>query len=121
MRWILGVAALVMAGCAAPQGGVDEAPADLIADGKVIALTQCASCHAPGSQGRSNRPDAPPLRVILSGYASDALAEDLINGIKMGHPDMPQFDFSPRETQSLVAYLKSIQETENAARPHRVN
>jgi mono/diheme cytochrome c family protein len=121
MRLILAAALVALTACAAPIGGVDEAPADIIADGKMIATGQCAACHATGSQGLSPRPEAAPLRVILSDYDSNALAEEFIEGIKVGHPDMPQFNFSPRETQSLVAYLQSIQEKPAQERAGGVN
>ena len=28
----------------------------------------------------------------------------------MGHPDMPDFEFGPKGTDEVVAYLKSIQD-----------
>jgi mono/diheme cytochrome c family protein len=116
------VALVVAIGACAPLPGHkgDIPKPDLIADGKMIAISQCGACHAVG-QGASPLADAPPLRQILHGYASEALAENFVNGVKLGHPDMPQFDFSPRETEALVAYLRSIQEPLQPARDRRVN
>lgn len=81
-----------------------------IEDGRAIAEEQCGRCHAPGAEGDSPRTDAPPFRTILSRYRADTLTEELISGIKLGHPDMPLFELNPQGVDDLVAYLKSIQE-----------
>jgi mono/diheme cytochrome c family protein len=89
---------------------VDTGTADAIQDGRDIAEAQCGRCHAPGPEGDSPRADAPPFRTILARYRADTLTEELISGIKLGHPDMPLFELNPQGVDSLVAYLKSIQE-----------
>jgi hypothetical protein len=38
------------------------------------------------------------------------LEEALAEGISVGHPAMPQFQFSPEDADALIAYLESIQE-----------
>lgn len=83
--------------------------ASIVDDGRAIAEAQCASCHAVGAFGDSPRADAPPLRMILSRYDAAVLEEELDNGIKLGHPDMPRFQLNPQGVSALVAYLKSIQ------------
>jgi cytochrome c len=84
----------------------------LAADGRRIAVRECSSCHAIDDQRLSPRPEAPPLLSILWGYDPDMLAEDLIEGIRVGHDDMPHFDFDVRAADALVAYLKSIERPE---------
>jgi mono/diheme cytochrome c family protein len=76
--------------------------------GRQIAEQSCASCHAIGDQSRSPHPDAPPMNTLLSRYDPDALADDLIAGIRVGHDDMPLFDFNVIAADSLIAYLESI-------------
>lgn len=119
---LAGLAVIGLAACNAPQGtagseaaGDDPAMAvyddpDMIENGREIAETQCATCHAVGANGESPRTDAPPLRTVLADYDPDALAEDFREGIHVGHPDMPDFDFGPIGTDSILAYLLSIQE-----------
>jgi mono/diheme cytochrome c family protein len=80
-----------------------------IADGRAIARAQCSGCHAIGRHDHSPRADAPPLRHVLRKYDPNALTEDLREGIKLGHPDMPKFELGPRGADSLLAYLRSIQ------------
>ncbi len=93
---------------------LDEA---FLEDGRMIIERHCLVCHTDASTGGSPRPDAPPLRVVLMGYDAEALAEDFRNGIHLGHPDMPQFQFSPDETDEMIAYLLSIQVDEDWTPP----
>ena len=93
--------------------GIIEAPnvdtASLISDGRAIIENECAHCHAIGLDDDSPRADAPPLRVVLARYAPEALAEDFREHIHVGHPDMPDFNFSPLAADAVLAYLISIQ------------
>ncbi|MGE0044721.1 MAG: cytochrome c [Hyphomonadaceae bacterium] len=107
MRAILAAAALALVSACASQE-----PDPRIADGRVIAETQCARCHAVGMLDESPRPDAPVFRTILSRYSAEALSEELINGIQVAHP-MPDFQFNPQGVDSLIAYLRSIQREES--------
>jgi mono/diheme cytochrome c family protein len=78
--------------------------------GKAIVETNCSACHAIGRTGQSTHPDAPPFRTLSSRYPIDDLEEALAEGISTGHPDMPQFIASPEQAESIIEYLKSIQE-----------
>jgi len=115
--------ALSLGACAAQPGEAQatraqtqaEAPAptsaDLIENGRVIAETECARCHAVGAEGESAHAGAPPLRHVLQRYRADSLAEDLNEGIRVGHADMPEFELPLQGVDSLIAYLQSIQTT----------
>jgi len=80
-----------------------------IADGREIAVHQCSNCHGLDSAA-SLRPEAPPLRYVLSIYPAASLAEDFRNGIHVGHEDMPDFVFGDLGMDVLLSYLVSIQE-----------
>jgi len=77
--------------------------------GRQIASSQCADCHGIDGED-ARRTDAPALRYVLADYDGDALAEDFRDGLKVGHPEMPQFQFGPKSTDLLLSYLMSIQE-----------
>lgn len=79
------------------------------AAGRVLAQAHCAACHALGPRGASPNREAPPLRTLSRSYPIESLEEALAEGILVGHPAMPQFQFSAEEVDSLVAYLKAIQ------------
>lgn len=92
-------------------GGLPQA-SDQAAVGRDLVVRECASCHAIDQNKASPRPDAPPMNTLLSRYDPEMLAEDLIEGIRVGHDDMPHFDFNPIAADALVAYLKSIESKE---------
>ena len=119
---LAGLAVFGLAACSpppetAPEESAESAPVDAVYDdpamienGREIAEMQCAFCHAIGAEGESPRTDAPPLRSVLADYDPDALADDFREGIHVGHKDMPDFDFGPIGTDSVLAYLISIQD-----------
>jgi mono/diheme cytochrome c family protein len=76
--------------------------------GQEIAERICSRCHAIGPEGASPHKDAPPFRTIAAKGNVQNLEEALGEGIVVGHPDMPQFQFRPRDVGALVAYLRSL-------------
>lgn len=80
-----------------------------IAEGRGIASSLCANCHGL-DQEDALRANTRPLRQILSNYDPDLLHDDFESGLKVGHPDMPEFVFGPLGADVLLTYLKSIQE-----------
>lgn len=76
--------------------------------GYEIAGKFCGRCHAIGLKGESPHPAAPPLREIAAKGNVQNLEEALGEGIVVGHPDMPQWQFKPQEVGDLIAYLKSL-------------
>ena len=74
-----------------------------------LARAHCARCHAVGRAGASPLPAAPPFRDLHDRYPVEDLAESLAEGIRTGHPSMPEFRFDPDQAQSLIAYLKSLE------------
>jgi hypothetical protein len=85
-----------------------EYPDDFVAAGRKIAQQQCASCHAIDHQVVSPNREAPPFDTLLSRYDADRLADDLIAGYRVGHDEMPVFDFNVIAADSLIAYLETI-------------
>lgn len=112
MRASVGLAGvLALFALAACQTSVEPTTQDLVADGQAIAEANCASCHAIGAAGASPRTDAPPFREIGERYHFPVLEEELTAGIGVGHPPMPHFQFTPRGTDALLAYMRHVQET----------
>jgi mono/diheme cytochrome c family protein len=77
--------------------------------GRQIAQRNCAMCHAIGASGDSRNPMAPPFRTLGTRYPIEMLAEALAEGMLTGHPEMPQFQFPPKDIDDLIAYIKSVQ------------
>lgn len=82
---------------------------DLIQFGREIARVNCASCHAISTDDESQHPQAPPLRELSGRYPLDALEEAFVQGIYVGHPDMPEFEATVAQVNALLAYLDTIQ------------
>lgn len=94
------LAALALGGCAA--AAADD---PLIRQGRQLASTHCAACHAIDLDDTSPRADAPPLRDLFRRYANDDLRRAVEQGIHVGHADMPVFRLGARDAQALAAYL----------------
>jgi cytochrome c len=88
---------------AVPHAGADE-----IEKGRVLIESNCARCHATGKEGASPLEKAPPFRDVVKRYEPESLAEALAEGIVTGHPDMPEFQFSPEQIGTIIAYLDSL-------------
>lgn len=78
--------------------------------GKTLLETMCGRCHAVGETGRSPHIDAPPFRTFGEDklYDND-FGQRLQDGLTTIHPDMPTFQFSRRDAEAAVNYLKFIQ------------
>ena len=109
------LAAWALAACATIEEAEQESA--VLADGHAIAQAQCGSCHAVGYTDLSPREDAPPLRELSRRYRLEVLEEELMQGIKVGHPSMPEFQFSPRGTDALIGYIRHLRMANGEAPP----
>ncbi len=76
--------------------------------GRAIAEQHCARCHAIGRKGASPFAKATPFRDIHRKYPVDYLEEAFGEGTTGNHLGMPDFQFTPRATGDLLAYIKSL-------------
>lgn len=100
-----------IAGSGGARRANSDAAADIagqIATGREIAIRDCFACHAIDAGSVSPNPDAPPLNGALSRFKEDALANHLIEAIRIGHGAMPLFDLDVIAADALIAYLRSI-------------
>jgi cytochrome c len=79
--------------------------ADDLTVGRALAEERCARCHAIEKTGESPFPLAPPLRDIAKRYPLEGLEEAFAEGIVVGHPAMPEFEFEPDQIAGLIAFL----------------
>jgi mono/diheme cytochrome c family protein len=77
--------------------------------GQRLAKEWCAKCHAIGPFGTSPLQIAPPFRELHLRYDVEDLAESLAEGIRAGHPAMPEFRFDPDQIENFIAYLKTLE------------
>ncbi|MBP1179897.1 c-type cytochrome [Methylobacterium sp. PvR107] len=106
-------AAILRAGILASLPFLPTTPATAwdrhVRQGETIARTNCARCHAVGRVGASPLSAAPPFRELHRRYPVADLGEALTEGIRTGHPSMPEFRFDPDQAEDLIAYLKSLE------------
>lgn len=79
-----------------------------VAAGRDVAEKQCASCHAIDRTSASPNRSAPPLRDVLAVNDPDRLAYRFIDAMRVGHDEMPLFDFDVRSADALIAFIQSI-------------
>ncbi|ARR53327.1 hypothetical protein HY78_07670 [Rhizorhabdus wittichii DC-6] len=59
-------------------------------------------------EGESPHPDAPPLRDLFKRYPIYALRGAFLEGLEVGHRDMPRFILEADETSAIISYLESL-------------
>lgn len=78
--------------------------------GYIIAKEHCSRCHAIDKFDSSPLTIAPPFRDLHLRYPVEDLAESLGEGIRTGHPTMPEFRFDPDQIENFIAYLKTLEQ-----------
>lgn len=76
--------------------------------GKLLVEKNCSPCHAVGAGGESPNKKAPPFRSLHARHPNLALREPLARGIAAPHEEMPRFNLSGPEIDSVVAYINSL-------------
>lgn len=78
--------------------------------GERLLRRHCGRCHVVGLNGTSPHPVAPIFKHLSRKYPVELLEESMAEGLMSGHPDMPVFYFNIEEVESIISYLKSIQQ-----------
>jgi mono/diheme cytochrome c family protein len=89
--------------------GTSPVAAENAQQGKRLALTYCARCHAIDKVSPSPLKIAPPFRTLHERYPVEMLQEALAEGIVTGHPTMPQFSFEADQVGDFIAFLKTLE------------
>ena len=101
----------LLAGCAS---GDQQTSAET--RGHAIVTANCSPCHSVERTGDSPAPQAPPFRILSRNYPVSNLEEALVEGISVGHPAMPQFEFTAQDARAVVLYLQTIQDPDETTR-----
>jgi mono/diheme cytochrome c family protein len=103
------VARGALVAAAALLSSIASAVAENPAQGKRLALTYCARCHAIDRVSPSPLKIAPPFRTLHERYPVETLQEALAEGVVTGHPTMPQFSFDADQVGDFIAFLKTLE------------
>lgn len=77
--------------------------------GLTYAKTNCSMCHSIDPAGPSPLSEAPPFRELHTMYPVESLEESLAEGIRTGHPGMPEFHLEPDQIADFIAFLKTLE------------
>jgi len=77
--------------------------------GLTFAKTNCAQCHSIDPAGPSPLSVAPPFRDLHKRYPVEELEESFAEGIRTGHPSMPEFHLEPNQIVDFIAFLKTLE------------
>ena len=77
--------------------------------GRQLAVSRCSRCHAVYSTGDSPNPRSPRFRDLGTSFPFDGLREALMQGMIVGHPEMPIQHLTQVESGDLIAYMRSLQ------------
>src|SRR5262245_16949478 len=86
-----------------------QEPDQLVEQGKLLAMTFCARCHAVSMTDASPHSQAPAFRALDRRINLDTFFQRLREGVTVGHPDMPTFRFGRDDARAFIAYLRSVQ------------
>lgn len=96
----------LLSACAAVGIGAQPADGDPVA-GLGIARTTCAACHRiDGAEGTGPKPGAPDFATIAKIPSLAGMGLRVF--LRTPHGDMPRIQFTDRELDDLVAYVRSL-------------
>ena len=94
---------LILPGVAAAQMSPSEQR------GQTFVRANCSTCHAIDKLSASPLKIAPPFRELHRRYPVESLQEALVEGIRTGHVNMPEFRLDAGQASDVIAYLKSLE------------
>ncbi len=77
--------------------------------GQTFVHANCSNCHATDKLSASPLKIAPPFRELHLRYPVENLQEALVEGIRTGHANMPEFRLDPGQASDVIAYLKTLE------------
>ena len=100
-------AAVCILGWSADPAHAQMAPE--VQRGLAYVRTNCARCHSIDRISDSPLGIAPPFRQLHKRYPVEDLAAPLREGIRTGHPTIPEFKLDPGQVADVIAYLKTLE------------
>ncbi len=106
MSIMSGLLVLAVTAAQTPARSDDEAAS--VQRGKELAQLLCARCHAiegpgPGPEGKS-----PPFSTLVPKLTLEGVADQLLEGLPLGHDPMPKWEFSEQQAEDLLLYIESV-------------
>ena len=100
---------LVMAICLIIPGAAAAQMSPSEQRGQTFVRANCSTCHAIDKVSASPLKIAPPFRELHRRYPIESLQEALVEGIRTGHVNMPEFRLDPGQASDVIAFLKTLE------------
>ena len=106
MPVIIGLAALAMTAGQIPARGENDVAS--IVRGQELAQLLCKRCHAIAGPGPGNEEKSPPFSTLIAKLTLEGVADQLLEGLLLGHDPMPRWEFSEQQVEDLLFYIDSV-------------
>lgn len=80
--------------------------------GKELAQLLCKRCHAIEGPGPGTEEKSPPFSTLVPNLTLEGVADQLLEGLPLGHDPMPKWEFSEQQAIDLLLYIESVSATE---------
>lgn len=101
-----GLLVLALAAGQTSAFGGDEAAS--VQRGKELAQLLCARCHAIEGPGPGPEEKSPPFSTLVPNLTLEGVADQLLEGLPLGHDPMPKWEFSEQQAEDLLLYIESV-------------
>lgn len=76
--------------------------------GLELAQLLCMKCHAISGPGPGPEEKSPPFSTLTTKLGLEGVADQLLEGLPMGHEPMPKWEFSEQQAEDLLLYIEFI-------------
>jgi mono/diheme cytochrome c family protein len=90
------------------QARMDEANMDSIKRGLELSQLLCMKCHAITGPGPGTEEKSPPFTTLVEKLTIEGVADQLLEGLPMGHEPMPKWEFSEQQAEDLMLFIEYI-------------
>lgn len=102
------VLALALAHAPAIAQNNDDKNADAIKRGLELSQLLCMRCHSISGISMGPNKKAPPFSRLVEKLTLEGVADQLLEGLPLGHEPMPKWEFSEQQAEDLLLYIEYI-------------
>jgi mono/diheme cytochrome c family protein len=92
----------------AEQAARDDENAESIKRGLELSQLLCMRCHAISGPGPGPNEKSPPFNTLVEKLSIEGVADQLLEGLPLGHEPMPKWEFSEQQAEDLLLYIEYI-------------
>ena len=92
----------------AEQQARDDENAESIKRGLELSQLLCMKCHAISGPGPGPEEKSPPFATLVDKLTIEGVADQLLEGLPLGHEPMPRWEFSEQQAEDLLLYIEYI-------------